>query len=218
MDFTNYKFKLNIKACCLYEQFTGKNFLKLGPEDDVLALVYCCLVVNNPSLLMTYKVFQTLVADKKVWKWLTKEYDKISEFNAQIKVREIEKKEFEKKKDDEEPEEVTMTDVASALIVRYGVDPHYVMYEMELWEIQPYLNAADIQRKNDLITQRFWTYLTIAPNINTKKVKSPEELVPFEWEEKKEDRIRKKLEKDTPAAVAFLMGNNRKKNTEENNG
>ena len=214
MDFSNYKLKLNIKSCCLYEQITGKSFLKLSTEEDVLALVYCSLVVNNPSLLMTYKVFKTLITDKKVSRWIAKEYERISEFNAQIKVQEPPKVEKEKKAEGE-PEELNMTDIASALIVRHGVDAHYVMYEMELWEIQPYFNAADIQRKNDLITQRFWTYLTIAPNINTKKVKSPEELVPFDWEEKKEDRIKKQLEKDTAAAVAFLRGNNRKQNTED---
>ena len=215
MDFSKYKFKMNIKACCLYEQITGKNFLKLGPDDDVLALVYCCLVANNPSLMMTYKVFQTLMEDKKVSNWISKEYKRITDYNAQIKPVEAPKKE-DKKKDDEEPEEITMTDVAATLIIRYGMDAQYVMYEMELWEIQPYLNAADIQRKNDLITQRFWTYLTIAPNINTKKVKSPEELVAFEWEEKKEDKIKRKLENDTPAAVAFLLGN--KKKTEKEDG
>ena len=214
MDFSNYKLRLNIKSCCLYEQITGKNFLKINSEEDVLVLVYCCLVANNPSLLMTYKVFQNLMKDKKVSKWLTREYEKISEFNAQIKTQPVAEPE-KPKKDDEEKVELNMTDIASALIVRHGVDAHYVMYEMELWEIQPYFNAADIQRKNDLITQRFWTYLTIAPNINTKKVKSPEELVPFEWEEKKEDKIKKKLERDTPAAVAFLLGNNKKRTTED---
>lgn len=214
MDFSKYKFRLNIKACCLYEQLTGKNFLKLGPDDDALMLVYCCLVVNNPELIMTYKVFQTLMADKKVSRWITREYNRISEFNLQIKQTELPEKE-EKKKEDIEIEEIKMTDVASSLIVRHGIDPHYVMYDMELWEIQPYLNAADIKRKNELITQRFWTYLTIAPQINTKKVKSPEDLVPFEWEEKKEDKIKKKLEADTPAAVAFLLGNNKKKETED---
>lgn len=205
---------MNLKACCLYEQMTGKNFLKMGSDDDVMMLVYCCLVVNNPSLLMTYKVFQTLITDKKVSMWIAKEYGKISEFNSQLKVPEEPQKE-EKKKEDDEPEEITMTDVVSSLIIRHGMDAHYVMYEMDLWEIQPYLNAADIKRKSELITQRFWTYLTIAPNINTKKVKSPEEMVPFEWEEKKEDKIKKKLEKDTPAAVAFLLGNKKKTETED---
>lgn len=213
MDFSEYNLKLNIKSCCLYEQITGRSFLKMGTEEDVLVLVYCCLVTNNPSLMMTYKVFQTLIMDKKVSKWITKEYEKISEFNSQIKTPEPEKKE-ENKNEEADTEVLMMTDIASALIVRHGVDAHYVMYEMELWEIQPYFNAADIQRKSDLITQRFWTYLTLAPNINTKKVKSPEDLVPFEWEEKKEEKIKKKLEQDTPAAVAFLLGNNRKKETD----
>ena len=168
----------------MYEQITGKNFLKLSNEEEVLELVYCCLVANNPSLLMTYKVFQNLMTDKKVARWITKEYEKISEFNAQIRTKQVSEPATEEKK--EEPvEELNITDIASTLIIRYGMDAHYVMYEMELWEIEPYLNAAEIKRKNELVTQRFWTYLTIAPNINTKKVRSPEELVPFDWEKKR---------------------------------
>ena len=213
MDFSKYKFRMNIKACCLYEQITGNNFLRLSTEEDVFKLIYCCLVSNNPGLLMTYKVFQTLMQDKKVNKWVMKEYERISEFNAQIMLPQIVEKE-EKKKEDAEPEEITLTDVASTLIIRYGMDAQYVMYDMELWEIQPYFNAADIQRKNDLVTQRFWTYLTIAPNIDTKKVKSPGDLVPFEWEETKKDRIKKRMEADTNAAASFLL-NNRKKEKED---
>lgn len=213
MDFSQYKLRLNIKACCLYEQITGNNFLKMSTVDDMLELVYCCLVTNNPSLLMTYKVFQTLVKDKKVSNWINKEYGRLSEFSAQIKssIKTDEKVE-EGDEEAEDVEEVTMTDVAAALIVRHGVDAHYVMYDMDLWEIEPFMNAADVQRKSDLITQRFWTYLTIAPNIDTKKVKSPEDLVPFEWE-KRDEEAKKKLEEITPAVVKFLSGNK-----EENNG
>ena len=213
MDFSNYKLRLNIKSCCLYEQITGKNFLKLSNEEEVLELVYCCLVANNPSLLMTYKVFQNLMTDKKVARWITKEYEKISEFNAQIRTKQVSEPATEEKK--EEPvEELNITDIASTLIIRYGMDAHYVMYEMELWEIEPYLNAAEIKRKNELVTQRFWTYLTIAPNINTKKVRSPEELVPFDWEKKKDD-VKKTLDDNTAAAVAFLRGNRNKKEEKE---
>lgn len=197
----------------MYEQITGKNFLKLSNEEEVLELVYCCLVANNPSLLMTYKVFQNLMTDKKVAGWITKEYEKISEFNAQIRTKQVSEPATEEKK--EEPvEELNITDIASTLIIRYGMDAHYVMYEMELWEIEPYLNAAEIKRKNELVTQRFWTYLTIAPNINTKKVRSPEELVPFDWEKKKDD-VKKTLDDNTAAAVAFLRGNRNKKEEKE---
>lgn len=214
MDFSKYQFKLNLKACCLYEQITGKNFLKLGSEEEVLELVYCCLVANNPSLLMTYKVFMNLIEDKKVGRWVAKEYEKISEFNAQIRTRGTKEPVASDENNEVPEEELTMTDIASTLVIRYGMDAHYVMYEMELWEIEPYLNAAEIKRKNELVTQRFWTYLTIAPQINTKKVKSPEELVPFDWE-KKEEEAKKKLDKDTPAALAFLTGNKKKEEKED---
>ena len=212
MDFSKYKFKMNVKACCLYEQLTGRNFLRLNEDDDVLKLIYCCLITNNPSLLMTYSVFQTFMKDRKVGNWITKEYDRISSFNAQLKLLDA-NTDAGGEKGGETDEEITMTDIASTLIVRYGVDAHYVMYEMELWEIEPYLVAADNQRKSDLVTQRFWTYLTIAPNINTKKVKSPEDLVPFEWEKKKEN-IQKKLDENTAAAVAFLAPNKTKEEKE----
>ena len=77
------------------------------------------------------------------------------------------------------------------------------MYEMELWEIQPYLNAADIQRKAELVEKRFWTYLTIAPHIDGKKIRKPEDLVPFEWEKKSNKPM--DLGVTTEAAVNFLM-------------
>lgn len=212
MDFDKYNFRLSVKACCLYEQLTGKNFFKMGTEEDLFELLYCCVVTSNGSLMMTLPVFKTFIADKKVSKWINREYEKMMSFNGQLKTKSVDE-EYEKKDKKEEGEELTMTDVAAALIVRHGVDAHYVMYEMDLWEIQPYLNAADIQRKSDLITQRFWTYLTLSPNINTKKVKSPEELVPFDWE-KKENKAQKDLEENGAAAFAFLSGNNNKEEKE----
>lgn len=212
MKFDNYKIRMNIKSCCLYEQVFGKNFLKVDDAEDLFEVLYCCVVTNNPSLIMTYEVFKTFSDDPKVGKWLKKEYEKISDFNSQIKARE---KESEEKKDDEVEEELTITDIASALIVRHHIDAHYVMYEMDLWEIQPYLNQADIQRKADLVTQRFWTYLTIAPHIDGKKIRRPEDLVPFEWEK---GYSKKALSEDeSKAAFAFLTGKN-KTNEEEENG
>lgn len=210
MDFEKYKFRLCIKACCLYEQLTGRNFFKLSTIDDGAELLYACLVVNNEDLLMTYDTFKTFASDKKVAKWLMKAYSRILEFNQQLEKA----SDKEDDKDDEkDAEEITMTDMAAALIVRHGVDAHYVMYEMDLWEMYPYLNAADIQRKADLVTQRFWTYLTLSPNINTKKIKSPEELVPFDWE-KGNNKAQKDLEENAAAAFAFLSGNKKEEEKE----
>lgn len=203
MKYDGYKIALNVKSCCLFEQMFGKNFLKMTDDEDMLELMYCCVVVNNPTLMMTYKVFKEFIKDPKVAKWLEKEYRKISEFNSQI-IGVVEVKGVEEKgEENEEADELTMTDVAAALIVRYGMDPHYVMFEMSMWEIQPYLNAAEIQRKADLVTQRFWTYLTIAPHIDAKKIKRPEDLVPFDWE--KHENKKMDLGASHEAAVNFLM-------------
>lgn len=208
MKFDNYKIRMNIKSCCLYEQLFDKNFLKINDADDLFEVLYCCVVVNNPSLVMTYEVFKTFSEDPKVSKWLRKEYEKIADFNSQIKGREKESEES----GEEDVEELRLTDIAAALIVRHGVDAHYVMYEMDLWEIQPYLNQADIQRKADLVTQRFWTYLTIAPHIDGKKIRKPEDLVPFEWE--KESRNKELDEVSTKAAFDFLTRNRKTKEEE----
>ena len=202
MKLDGYKIALNIKSCCMYEQIFGKNFLKMNEVDDVLELMYCCVVVNNPTLMMTYDTFKVFVQDSKVAKWLEKEYRKISEFNAQIKKKEPEVDAGGEK--EEEAQELTMTDIASTLIVKYGIDPHYVMFEMELWEIQAYLTAADVQRKAELVERRFWTYLTIAPHIDGKKIKKPEDLVPFEWE--KGENKSTIDSKTTVAALGFLRG------------
>lgn len=202
MKLDGYKIALNIKSCCMYEQIFDKNFLKMNEVDDVLELMYCCVVVCNPSLMMTYDTFKVFVQDAKVAKWLEKEYRKISEFNAQIKKKEPEVDAGGEK--EEEAQELTMTDIASTLIVKYGIDPHYVMFEMELWEIQAYLTAADVQRKAELVERRFWTYLTIAPHIDGKKIKKPEDLVPFEWE--KGENKPTIDSKTTVAALGFLRG------------
>ena len=210
MDFEKYKFRLNLKACCLYEQLTGNNFLKMSNEEDLLSLLYCCLVSNNDNLLMTFDVFKVLIKDKKVSKWINKEYEKCMNFSMQLK----QDAEDDEGGEGESKEEVTMTDVVSSLIVRYGVDPHYVMYEMDLWEIKPYLDAAEAQRKADLITQRFWTYLQILPHIDKKKLRSPEELVPFDWE-KKDKKSQKEFEENATAAFKFLAGGKEEKDKEE---
>lgn len=214
MDFSKYRLKINIRACCLFEQLTGKSYFTIGTYADIIDLIYCSLVANNESLMMTREVFSTLILDKKVKRWIETQYKDITEFQAQLKGLKV--KEGEEKGDEEEDNKtMTMTELASTLIVRYGVDPHYVMNEMELWEIEPYFEAIDVQRKNDLITQRFWTYLTILPQIDGKKIHGPEDLVPFDWEKDKKTRQQEELDNNTKAALAFLGGQNKAEKKEE---
>ena len=86
-----------------------------------------------------------------------------------------------------------MTDLATSLIIDYHMDAHYVMYEMNIWEIEPLYGAADAMVKRRYEEERLWAYIDIMPHIDGKKVKGPETLLPFPWEK---DMKKKKIEKD----------------------
>lgn len=179
-------------------------------DDDMLKMMYAALVSNNDSLLMSYKVFLTFIQDKKVAKWMYGEYKRIAEFEEQIKViaSEVSNIGNEEKKSDAI---LTMTDIATSLIVQYGLDPHYVMDEMQLWEILPLFKAADYKVKQHLIEKRFWTYMTISPHLDPKKMTSPEKLIPFAWEQ---DAKKMDVDQGMKAAAAFFN----KKQKQEDNG
>lgn len=202
MDFKNYRIKLNVKTCCLFEQMTGKSFLAISDLDDILHLMYASLVVNNESLFMTYSVFTKLVQDPKVAKWIETEYKKIQDYNSQIGFYE-EKKETEEKKE-ENSEIRKISEIAANLIVQTGMDAHYVMYEMELWELAMYVKSYDEKIKNEMVDKRFWTYLQILPQVDGKKIKSPSHLVPFAWEA--EER-KKKIEQDIKNNMVAIKAN-----------
>lgn len=207
MDFDKYKIRLTVRACCLFEQLSGKSFFHMEENDDMIKLMYAVLVANN-DLMISYSAFLVLIQDQKVFKWMEGEYKRITEFSSQLKAFDVEESEGEEKKTETG---LSMMEIASSLIVQYHLDPHYVMNEMQLWEIMPYFKVADAMMKNELIEKRFWTYMNIMPHINTKKCSSPEDLIAFEWEKK---RKKEEFNKNAAAAAAFL-GVERK---EENGG
>lgn len=208
MDFEKYKIRMNVRSCCLFEQLTGKNFFQMSDGEDMLQLMYAVLVANN-DLMFSYDAFLILIQDPKVFRWLEGEYKRITDFSSQLKVFDNKNDDTDGKKDESN---LTMTEIASSLIVQYHLDPHYVMNEMQLWEIMPYFKVADAMTKAELVEKRFWTYMNISPHINTKKCSSPEDLIAFEWEKKKK---REEFNKNAQAAAAFLGGNTEVKNAEQ---
>lgn len=218
MNFDGYRIKLNMKSICYYEKISGKSFFKLS-NDDIPKLLYACWEMNNPNEVMSYNMFETMLKNKKFAKWISettnKIFDIINQFNDP---KETEEEETES--------DTTITEIVSGLIVKMRVDAHYVMYDMDLFEIEPFFKQYDALQKEKLMYERLWTYLTILPNIDGKKCKSPSEMFMFPWEE---DERKKKYEEDLKreAKVAKnivgktideLFGWNKKKETEEDNG
>lgn len=193
LNLKQYKIKLNVASAKMFEQLTGKSFFELSSEDS-LYLAYSLLISNNRELNFTYEVFLLLLQDKKIQDWIINEINSITKFNEQFNYVKKQKKIAEE--GDEEPEAPgSVTDFANALIITFGMDPHYVNYEMELFELEDYFLAAEHKRRAELEDKRLFTYLTMLPHLDPKKKVKPEEILPFPWEkEAKEANAAKDLE------------------------
>lgn len=201
-DFSKYKIKINGKVMCAYEAMTGKPFLKIQTEDEIKHLFYCSLVFNNAEFeTLDYGVFEFLISDPEVGQWLLGEYLKIGDFIQQFKT-DVANEEDEETEEDGEDKAFFMLEAISGLIVKMGLDPNYVMYDMQQWEIAYYYRVMRDMDRERLTEERLWTYLQILPHVG-KKLGTPEKMLPFEWE-KNNNKAQKQLEQNTQAAVAFL--------------
>lgn len=82
------------------------------------------------------------------------------------------------------------------------------MYDMRLWELAPLAKSMEEKGKIDLVEKRFWTYLNICPHIDSKKIKGPEDFLPFPWEkENKKNKSIKFMEDNKDAIIAFFNKN-----------
>lgn len=214
MKIGDYKLKLTIKAMCLFEQLTGKSFLAVQ-DDDLIDVLYAMFITSN-NLKITKKAFEVLLEDRKVAKWMIDEYTRQSDFDNQLaffnqKIEEGDQEEGEKQ------EPVTISELAGAFVSK-GIDPRYVMYEMELWEMQMYRTAIELDNRERLEEDRMWTWFTILPHLDKKsasKLKSPSDLLPFPWDKDKKDLKERELEKNTKAAFSFLQAQAKKEEKEE---
>ena len=215
LDLTKYKIKLNVASARLFEQISGKSFFNIG-EEDAFKLAYSVLIANNPELNFTFDTFMLLLQDKKVANWITREIEKENNFQAQLK---FVKKNKLVEKAEEGSEDVealkTISEYASVLIINFGMDAHYVNYEMPLYEMEDYFFVAEMKRRNDLSNQRLFTFLTMLPQLDSKKKISPEDILPFPWEQ---NAKKANAEEDLKKKQAMIMATFAAMNGGQKNG
>ena len=215
LDLTKYKIKLNVASARLFEQISGKSFFNIG-EEDAFKLAYSVLIANNPELNLTFNTFMLLLQDKKVANWITREIEKENNFQAQLK---FVKKNKLVEKAEEGSEDVealkTISEYASVLIINFGMDAHYVNYEMPLYEMEDYFFVAEMKRRNDLSNQRLFTFLTMLPQLDSKKKISPEDILPFPWEQ---NAKKANAEEDLKKKQAMIMATFAAMNGGQKNG
>lgn len=200
MDLSKYKYNINIKSICYYEKIAGKSFTDFSLE-DITQFIYACFIINNPEVNITYSTFLLLIENRSIAEWLMIKNQEALQMIQQFN-------EATDEGDEVQGEKITntITDYATSLIIDYGLDAHYVMYEMKLWEIPLFFEAVSTKMMRDMEQKRFWTYLNIMPHIDTKKCKSPEALLPFKWEKgKRQERAEQNL-KNNLYAVKHTIG------------
>lgn len=201
-DYQDFKLKINMKTILLYEEMSDKSFYEVGGE-DIMLLIYCALVVNN-DLSITKNHFDIIMKNEKIARELmTKcqsELDFIQQF---IKTDNKVKQETEEVEKDNK-----VSNVVNMILLQNNLDMNYVMYEMRLWELTPLIKAIEEKTKADMVEKRFWAYLNICPHIDSKKIKGPEDILPFPWEkDNKKEAAMKFIETNNDAIKAFFNKN-----------
>ena len=188
MDFEKYKIKLNIASAKLFERMTDKSFYEM--EDlDILILAYCCLVANN-EFFIPYESFLEIMKNRKIAVWIENEMEKIGNYLKDI-LKLNEETDGSEQKNNEKTEKPKLSDLSSDLIISYGMDPHYVNYEMPIYELDIYYKAAERKYHADIEERRLFSYLDNMSNF--KKKMKLEEYLPLPWET---ERKKKKAEHD----------------------
>lgn len=207
-DYQDFKLKINMKTILLYEEMSGKSFYEVGGE-DIMLLIYCALVVNN-DLSITKSHFDIIMKNEKIARELmTKcqsELDFIQQF---IKTDNKVKQETEEVEKDNK-----VSNVVNMILLQNNLDMNYVMYEMRLWELAPLIKSIEEKTKAEMVEKRFWAYLNICPHIDSKKIKGPEDILPFPWEKDNKKEAALKFMDDNNEAIKAFFNKNKKEDGE----
>lgn len=196
--------EFNFKAIMMFEKLSGESYFEIS-EENYIYLLYAMYMVKHPYMYMTINDFANIMGNnKKITKKIMEEFSEYMNYIKQYMIKTPTDNGNDKPQS--EKSTTTLTDIAFYLITNCGVDSHYVMYEMELWEIEPYMKYAEKNKKEELEMNRLWTYLNISPHIDTKKCKSPDKLISFPWEkEEKKIKTNKELENNR-FAIQNMIG------------
>lgn len=178
------KIRLTIKSIIRWEQLRGKSFslMDYTDHDDVDTLLYTTTICNNEGMMHTFDLFRKTLSNEKLVKEMILKLERETAMLSQ----------FQKKQegagiDANDVGSETISSIASTLILS-GLDAHYALNEMDLCDLPLYVEAFEKKRKEEMESSRMWTYITILPHIDAKKMKNgAKDLITFPWEESEKE-------------------------------
>lgn len=189
----DFNIKLNIKSIIKFEQLTCKPFSEIDytSEEDVNKLLYCIVLCNN-NYQFTYPQFLQLVENKKINKNLIEQFQTHCEVFNQFKDVDTEGVKTRDTVEGKESRGMYVKDLAALLIIQGGLDVNHVLNELSLNDIPLYVKALNNKQRERMEEQRLWTFISILPHVDSKKLKTPSDLYPFPWELKEKEIEQKK--------------------------
>ena len=176
-------YKLTLRAVLLFEKLTARSFstLSILDEDDAVTLLYCLQRCEEGGSVLPLDVWKQVLESGSVKGELYARLERTLE--AMIPLSFTSSESTTSAEGEDNGDAPDFTSIAGMLVVDGGLSPSYVMDTMELWEIPVFLDALDRKKREALEHQRLFTWMTMMPHLSSDSVGSPEELLPFPWEQ-----------------------------------
>ena len=184
-------YKLTLRAVLLFDKLTARSFSSMSilDEEDAVTLLYCLQRCEEGGSLLPLDVWEQVLESESVKSELYARLERILEAMIPLSFPEGTSP-TEETDEDTSPD---FTSIAGMLVVEGGLSPSYVMDTMELWEIPAFLDSLDRKKREALEHQRLFTWMTMMPHLSSDSVGSPEELLPFPWEQAETNARKKHL-------------------------
>lgn len=169
---------ITVRDLLRYERLLGRSIF--ADEPDGATLIYC----TTPEAYTRYTLDEWSRTTLGASAFMAKEAKELArELAALQQYSKVEARDERLEVREEQAEVRTLTDVVTELLTEGVVPADYLLERAELWELTIYIDATQRKRQQRLERERLWSYMGLLPHIDSKKIKRPEDLIPFSWDD-----------------------------------
>lgn len=180
----------------------GKSFslMDYSNPEDLEVLLYTTSICKSPDKKFTFEVFRQTLSNKKVAGEMVSALGNETSVMAQFQ-----KKDKECKWDSQDTTPGRIGDIVATLIMS-GLDADYALNEMELCDLPMFIESYESRRKEEMESNRLWTFFSMLPHIDSKKMKNgAKDLITFPWEgEEAKFEAERAIEEDSVRFENFM--------------
>lgn len=168
---------ITVRDLLRYERLLGRSIF--ADEPDGATLIYC----TTPEAYTRYTLQEWSRTTLGASAFMAKEAKELARELAALQQYSQQPTANSQQPTANSQESRTLTDVVTELLTEGVVPADYLLERAELWELTIYIDATQRKRQQRLERERLWSYMGLLPHIDSKKIKRPEDLIPFSWDD-----------------------------------